>query len=73
MSQERRASKSPIVSKVASPRKVFIFIRRIGFLFNNNVRMREHKVLVIKRDMPDDAEPIGDNAKLEDIAKCPLI
>ena len=50
-----------------------IFIEGVGFLFDNNIRMRRQKVFVIERDMTDDAQPIGDNAKLEDIAKCPLI
>ena len=30
------------------------------------------KVFVIERDMTDDAQPIGDNAKLEDIVKMPI-
>lgn len=46
-----------------------ILVRGVGFLFDNNVRVRCHKVFVIERDMADDAQPIGDNAKLEDIAK----
>lgn len=47
----------------------FIFVRGIGFLFHNDVRMRGHKIFVIKRDMTNDAETIGNNAELEDIAK----
>jgi hypothetical protein len=31
--------------------------------------MRGQKVFVIKRYMPDDAKTIGNNTKLEDIAK----
>ena len=47
----------------------FIFVRRIGFLFDNDIRVRGHKVFVIERDMTDDAQSVGDNAKLEDTAK----
>ena len=48
----------------------FIFVRGIGFLFDNDIRMRQHKFFVIKRDMSaDDAQPVSDNAKLEDIAE----
>ena len=51
-----------------------IYLRQgIGFLFDNDIRMRQHKFFVIKRDMSDNAQPVGDNAKFEDIAKCPLI
>ncbi len=50
----------------------FIFVRGAGFLFDNNIRMRRHKVFVIKRDMTDDAQPISDNAKFEDIAEMPI-
>lgn len=46
-----------------------IFIRRTGFLFHNDIRMGRHKVPVIKRDMTYDTQPVGDNAKLEDIAE----
>ena len=49
-----------------------IFVRKIGFLFNNDIRMRCHKVLVIKRDMTDDTRSIGDNAELEDITEMPI-
>ena len=38
-------------------------------LFDNNIRMRRHKVFVIERDMTDDAQTIGDNTELEDVAK----
>ncbi len=51
----------------------FIFVRGIGFLFNNHIRMRRHKVFVIKRDMTDDTKTISNNAQFEGIAKCPLI
>ena len=47
----------------------FIFVRGIGFLFDNYIWMRCHKVFVIKRYMADDAQPVSDNAKLEDIAE----
>ena len=47
----------------------FIFVRRIRFLFDNYIWMRCHKVCIIKRDVADDAQSVGDNAKLEDIAK----
>ena len=47
----------------------FIFVRRIGFLFHNDVRMRGHKIFVIKRNMADDAKAIGNDAELEDVAK----
>lgn len=49
-----------------------ILVRGIGFLFNNDVRMRCHKIFVIKRDVPDDTQPVGNNAKLEDIAEMPI-
>ena len=47
----------------------FIFVRGIRSLFNNNIGMGQHKVLVIESDMTDDTETVGDNTKLEDIAK----
>ena len=50
----------------------FIFVRGIGFLFDNDIRMRQHKFFVIKRDMSDNAQPVGDNAEFEDIAKMPI-
>ena len=34
--------------------------------------MLELKAFVIKRDMSDNAQPVGDNAKFEDIAKMPI-
>ena len=51
----------------------FILVRRIRFLFDNDIRMRCHKVYVIKRNMMDDPQSVGDNTELEDIAKMPLI
>lgn len=47
----------------------FFFVRRIRFLFNSNIRMGCHKILLIKRDMTDDAETVGNNTKLKNIAK----
>ena len=44
----------------------------VRFLFDNNIRMGRHKVFVVERDMTDNAQPIGDNAKFEDIAKMPI-
>ena len=49
-----------------------ILIRGVRFLFDNNIRMGRHKVFVVERDMTDNAQPIGDNAKFEDIAKMPI-
>ena len=46
-----------------------VFIRRIRFLFNGNVRMGRHKSFVIKSDMSDNSKTIGDDAKFEDITE----
>lgn len=47
----------------------FILVWRIGFLLNNNIRMRSHKIFIVKRNMPNDSKTIGNNTKLKDIAK----
>src|SRR5699024_3432394 len=46
-----------------------ILIRGVRFLFYNNIRMGRQEVVVVERDMADNDQPIGDNAKLEDVAK----
>lgn len=47
----------------------FIFVMGIGFLFDDNIRIRCQNVFVIKRDMTDDTETIGNNTILKNIAK----
>lgn len=47
----------------------FVLVRGIGFLPGDNLRMGSRKVLVVKGNMPDDAETVCDDAKLEDIAE----
>lgn len=42
----------------------FVFIRRIGLLFNDNFRVFFKESLVVKIDMPDDAETICNNPDL---------
>ena len=44
----------------------------IGALFDNDIWMRRHKVFVIKRYVANDAQSVGNNAELEDIAKIPI-
>lgn len=46
-----------------------IFVRGIRFLLDNDIGMRFQKIFVIKRDMADDAEAIGNNAEFKDIAE----
>lgn len=58
-----------VLKSTVSIVNTFIFARGIGFLLNNNIRMKRHKVFVIKRDMTDDTKTVGGNDKLEDIAK----
>lgn len=41
----------------------------IGFLFYHDVRMVSYKVFVIKRNIADDTENVGNNTKFENIAK----
>ncbi len=44
-------------------------VRGGGFLFNDEFRMGFEKVFVVKRDMPDDTQPVCDNAELKGIAE----
>ena len=50
-----------MASKAASPR--FVFIWRIRFLFNNDIRMSLKEVFVIKSNVTDDAKTICNDAK----------
>ena len=47
----------------------FIFIRGIGFLFYNNLRMVSHKLFVVERNMSNDTKAIGYNAEFKNIAE----
>lgn len=49
--------------------KAFIPIRGIGFLFNNDVRVRFKERFVVKSNVPDDAKPICDDAEFKGITK----
>ena len=47
----------------------FIFIRRIRFLFDNDIGMESHEIFIVEGNMPDDAKTISNNAKFKDIAE----
>ena len=49
-----------------------IFVMGIGLFFDNDIKMRNHKVFVIKRGVLSDDLSVGDNAEFEDISKMPM-
>ncbi len=50
----------------------FVFIRRIGFLFNGNFRTLFKESLVVKLNVLDDAESICNNPYLIGVAEIPI-
>lgn len=49
---------------------VHFYLRQGSLIsFDNNIRVEQYKVPVIKRDMTNNSQPVGNNAKLENIAE----
>ena len=53
-------------------RKRFIFIRGIGFLLYNDIRMCIEKILVVESNVADNAKPICKDSKFISIAEMPI-
>ena len=53
-------------------REAFIFIGRVGFLSNDDIRMGIQKIFVIKADIPDNAKSVCHDAEFKSIAEMPI-
>ena len=50
----------------------FVFIRGIGFLFHDDIRMRQKKVFIIEGNVSDNSQSVGDYAEFKGIAEMPI-
>ena len=52
--------------------EALVLIRGIRFLSNNDLRMGFEKIFVVKGNMPDDTQPVCNDAEFKSIAEMPI-
>ena len=52
--------------------KALVLVRRTRFLSNNDLGMGFEKIFVVKGNMPDDAQPVCNDAEFKSIAEMPI-
>ena len=53
-------------------RRALVLVRGIRFLSNNDLGMGFEKIFVVKGNMPDDTQPICNDAEFKSIAEMPI-
>ena len=52
--------------------KALVLVRRTRFLSNNDLGMGFEKIFVVKGNMPDDTQPVCNDAEFKSIAEMPI-
>ena len=52
--------------------KAFVLIRRVRFLFHDDLRMGYEKIFVVKGNMSDDTQPVCNDAEFKGITEMPV-